>query len=342
MTDGKSSKLPGESSDGVAFKIHDKLVHGTFSSTENAAALIKSALEPELAGRIDFSSLESKPTKYTGPHLEEGHSDLLYSARLDGQQVLVYVLVEHLSQSDRFAVVRVLLYVLLTYWGIIRDEKPESLPPIVPIVLHHSESGWTAARRFEQVIDPEALGIEPLRRFIPEFEVLLDDISRASDEELRQRQLPLLGTLALWLLRDGRNPDRFFAALVVWAGALEEVASEPDGEGIAMLMSYIIEVLGKELVEKLRQRLAELALNTEQIMQSIADSFREEGRREGLEKGLEEGQRAIVRRQLVSKFGPLPESVERRLEAATPVELERYADDILDAERMSDIFENVE
>jgi hypothetical protein len=77
-------------------------------------------------------------------------------------------------------------------------------------------------------------------------------------------------------------------------------------------------------------------------MQSIADSFREEGRREGLEKGLEEGQRAIVRRQLVSKFGPLPESVERRLEAATPVELERYADDILDAERMSDIFENVE
>jgi predicted transposase/invertase (TIGR01784 family) len=324
------------------FKVHDKLVHGVFSSAENAAALIRSALPADLTGRIDFSTLEPRPTKYTGPHLEEGHSDLLYAVELDGEPVLLYVLVEHWSSSRRFAVVRLLLYLALTYQGICRDDRPEVLPVIVPVILHHSEQGWTAPTRFEDVIDPSALAHEELLRYVPRFEFLLDDISRASDEELRLRRLPLLGTLALWLLRDGRNPDRFFAALVVWAGALEEVASEPDGEGIAMLMSYIIEVLGKELVEKLRQRLAELALNTEQIMQSIADSFREEGRREGLEKGLEEGQRAIVRRQLVSKFGPLPESVERRLEAATPVELERYADDILDAERMSDIFENVE
>jgi predicted transposase YdaD len=96
------------------FKVHDKLVHGVFSSAENAAALIRSALPADLTGRIDFSTLEPRPTKYTGPHLEEGHSDLLYAVELDGEPVLLYVLVEHWSSSRRFAVVRLLLYLALT------------------------------------------------------------------------------------------------------------------------------------------------------------------------------------------------------------------------------------
>lgn len=324
------------------FRVHDKLVHGVFSSVENAAALIRSALPAKLARRIDFSTLDPRPTKYTGPHLEEGHSDLLYAAELDGEPVLLYVLVEHWSSSGRFAVVRLLLYLLLTYQGICRDDKPEVLPVIVPIVLHHSETGWTAATRFQDVIDPAALAHEELSRYVPRFEFLLDDVSRASDDELRLRRLPLLGTVALWLLRDGRNPERFFAHLVIWAESLEELASEPGGDGIAMVMSYIIEVLGEELVETLRQRLAELTSKTEKTMQSIADRFREEGRRDGLEKGLEKGQRAIIRRQLVNKFGPLPERVEQRLNAATPAELETYADDLLDAKRLSDLFGSAE
>jgi hypothetical protein len=223
----------------------------------------------------------------------------------------------------------------LTYWGIIRDEKPESLPPIVPIVLHHSAGGWTAARRFEQVIDPRVLGIEELRAFIPKFEMLLDDVSHASDEELRERQLPLVGALTLWLLRDGRNPDRLFAHLVVWSPALEQLAKDPaQRAAFALVLSYITEVLGRDRADLLRQRLAELAPTAEKTMQSIAESWKQEG----LEKGLE-NTRELVRSQLTQKFGVLPQVAVDRIDAATADQLLAYAARILRAKQLDEIFD---
>jgi hypothetical protein len=45
-----------------------------------------------------------------------------------------------------------------------------------------------------------------------------------------------------------------------------------------------------------------------------------------------------VRRLLTRRFGPLPLWADERLEQASPQELERWTDRVLDAQQLDDIF----
>ena len=323
-------------------KQHDKLFHAAFSSAESAAALIKSLLPGKLAEQIDFTTLQPRSTKLTGPHLEEGHSDFLFTAKLRGREVWLYVLLEHQSVNDPFMVARMLLYVALTVVGYIRDaaknKAPVScLPFVLPIVVHHSERGWTAATKFEDVLDPEVLKLEELHRYIPRFEILLDDISKTSDEELLARGLAALQTLALWVLRDARNPERFMSHLASFAELMESLAKDPSGrQALGLLMRYITAVFGEEKTEELRTKLKELAPAAEEAMLTIAEAWEQKGHA----KGRTAGHREVIELQLTQKFGPLTESIIARLQTATEEDLVQYIGRILNAERLEEVFES--
>jgi predicted transposase YdaD len=78
-------------------------------------------------------------------------------------------------------------------------------------------------------------------------------------------------------------------------------------------------------------------------MQSIADSWKEEGREEGREEGAQKASAKLLERQLTKKFGsPLQADVLERLATATLEQLEQYADRVLDAKQLSDVFEGLE
>ncbi|MGL1833254.1 DUF4351 domain-containing protein [Rhodocyclaceae bacterium SMB388] len=65
---------------------------------------------------------------------------------------------------------------------------------------------------------------------------------------------------------------------------------------------------------------------------------RKEGHEEGREKGREEGSRALLARLLASRFGPLPGPVTERLASATTEQLERWAERLLGADSLDDVF----
>lgn len=68
----------------------------------------------------------------------------------------------------------------------------------------------------------------------------------------------------------------------------------------------------------------------------------EEGLEKGLQKDLEkeraEGGRALLGRVLSRRFGPLPKPDIDRLAQATPEQLELWADRVLDAASLDDVF----
>jgi predicted transposase YdaD len=66
----------------------------------------------------------------------------------------------------------------------------------------------------------------------------------------------------------------------------------------------------------------------------------EKGRLEGIERGMAVQARKQLRRLLTRRFGPLPEWVEERLDAAEIAQLEEWADRILDAETLKGVFED--
>jgi hypothetical protein len=49
----------------------------------------------------------------------------------------------------------------------------------------------------------------------------------------------------------------------------------------------------------------------------------------------------MLRRLLTQRFGPLPDRVEQQLHAATVQDLERWADQVLDAQRLDEVSREV-
>ncbi|MGF1615756.1 MAG: DUF4351 domain-containing protein, partial [Gammaproteobacteria bacterium] len=64
----------------------------------------------------------------------------------------------------------------------------------------------------------------------------------------------------------------------------------------------------------------------------------EQGRQEGLEQGTRQGEITLLRRQLVHRFGALPDWVEVKLEGADTAALEGWAERILEAQELEAVF----
>ena len=62
------------------------------------------------------------------------------------------------------------------------------------------------------------------------------------------------------------------------------------------------------------------------------------GIEKGLQQGIQQGEVIVLKRQLTRRFGPLPEWAEQRLEQASLQELEGWAERVLEAPRLEDVF----
>ena len=65
---------------------------------------------------------------------------------------------------------------------------------------------------------------------------------------------------------------------------------------------------------------------------------REEGLEKGLKQGLEDGLREVLLRQLEVKFGEIDDRARTRVRAAGPERLLRWAERLVTAERLTDVF----
>ena len=64
----------------------------------------------------------------------------------------------------------------------------------------------------------------------------------------------------------------------------------------------------------------------------------EQGMKDGIQQGMLSGERQVLIRQLTRRFGPLPAAVLQQLEQAGTDQLERWADNVLDAPTLDDVF----
>lgn len=77
-------------------------------------------------------------------------------------------------------------------------------------------------------------------------------------------------------------------------------------------------------------------------MSGFVERYREEGIREGRQQGMEQGRQqgesAVLRKLLTRRFGTLDQSTLNRLERASTAELEQWAENILDARTLEEVF----
>lgn len=183
--------------------------------------------------------------------------------------------------------------------------------------------------------DPATLG--SIAAYVPQLELLLDDLHRESDEALANRRMTPLGCLALLLLKHARGAKNLAETLAYrWGSLLRRVLESARGpEDTRLLMRYVLVVNEDVRAEDLQRLLAE------HVGPQAGEAAMTEGERlieRGLQQGLEEGRRELLQRLLQRRFGELsPEAVER-LKRASVSELDRWADRLLTAERLEDVW----
>ncbi|HEY8454110.1 MAG TPA: Rpn family recombination-promoting nuclease/putative transposase [Actinopolymorphaceae bacterium] len=76
---------------------HDAVFRRVLGEPANAASQLRPVLPAALVMRLDLDRLARVPGSFVDPTLRWRHSDLLFTAPLDGRQAFVYVLIEHQS-----------------------------------------------------------------------------------------------------------------------------------------------------------------------------------------------------------------------------------------------------
>jgi predicted transposase YdaD len=323
---------------------HDALFKATFSQVEHAAAALRSVLPPALAVRIDFGSLALCPGSFIDEKLADSHSDLLFSALLARSPLLIYVLYEHQSTPEALMAFRLLRY-MLRIWDAHLAEHPGArrLPAILPVVLHHSETGWQGSVAFEDLLDLDPEALADIAEHVPRFRFVLDDISAEPDEAIRTRAMTALGRLVLWCFRHARQPRELVGRLSGWLDVVREVRQAPSGRAaLGLVWRYILMVSGPRRPEELlRKLLAAAGPEAEEEIVSVADWLEERGRLKGLDQGrLEgrlEGQRSTLLKLLRVRFGALPEAEVARVHAADAEQLERWTERVVTAATLAEV-----
>ncbi len=167
-------------------------------------------------------------------------------------------------------------------------------------------------------------------------------LSRASAAEYLTRPEPLAWALAV-LMRPAKGQRRAQLGLA----CVRHIAAAPDLSTQELdLLCCCVWAYGRfndEEAEEFDKIMAEIEDREVQDMKmSMMEWWKkkglEEGREEGREQGVKQGEASLLKRLLQRRFEDLPAGIDRRLEQASRQELQDWADRMLEAEHLEDVF----
>jgi hypothetical protein len=190
-----------------------------------------------------------------------------------------------------------------------------------------------AARSSTSLLEPDVIALPGVAALVPRFSIIVDDLAQRSDDDLQARALAPFQKLALWLLRDARDPVRLLDGFDAWTPTILEAGQARSGsDAITVLVQYLFQVLDPLYFEAVRAKLQKLGTRSKETAVTIAEYLEEKGRKEGC--------LATLRSQLVYKFQALDPEYEARLQIATSEEIDRYVRRILTADSLAAVFED--
>jgi predicted transposase YdaD len=320
------------------YQPHDGLVRYAFSQRDHAAGLLKAILPAALVALVDWSALDLVKDSFVDPELRRSTADLLLSAPLAGKKALFYVLVEHKRSEEPLAIFQVSRY-MHRIWDRVRRDTPglTKLPPIVPVLLCNTRTGWTAATRFQDIIDVAVPAREAVLAHTPCFGARLVDLHPSKARDISDVMLTAYGRIVLWALSVAEDDERLVAEVDRMQDAINAAIEAPDGyDALFALLRYLSathQKLGAKRIQKL------ITTHTEprqkkvimDVLDELRQEGREEGRTEGRVEGRAEGSARTLLKLLTARFGPVPAETREQILAAKQPSLDRWAVRVLTA-----------
>lgn len=271
---------------------HDKMFKETLGDVETAKHFLTHYLPQSILQVLDIDTLEPQKDSFINPELQENFSDLLFKVNIGKQQGYLYLLFEHKSYSDKGTAFQLLKY-MVEIWDAKRNkEKAKALPIIIPLVLHHAQEKWKYPSNLGELLHGYNELPDAVKVYVPNFDFLLYDVSRYSDEEIKgNAQLRILLTLFRDLKKDDiQRRDEAISRSLYY---LSELESKQTGLGyLETMMRYIFAVaqnFTKEDFNNIVKKLATTTPEGSEVVMTLAELLRQEGMEQGIEKGLEKG-----------------------------------------------------
>ena len=315
---------------------HDHFVRNAFTRPAVAIPFFERYLPASITANLDLSSLDLEEGTFVDEELQLQQSDLLFTVRLrDGRQAHLYLLLEHKSQNDVWTPAQLLGY-LDRIWT--RERQPKGsrppLTPVIPLVLFHGETGWSAVGDFRELVNPP----DALARFTPGFRYILCDLTREQLDGLQQRAWLAL-TLQVLKFSRSNELSRRLPEIVALINQLHDQWDDALAF-LATALRYLAAVapgLDETTVREALHRV--LPVGTENtIMATLAEVWTQRGIEQGMEKGQTLHARQALRKLLISRFGALPADLEQRIEQADHTTLDTWFEAALTAPSLASLF----
>lgn len=309
--------------------IHDKLVKDALSEKDLAVDFLANYLPSDVLQHIDLTTLALCKDSFVDEKQSERFSDLLYQARFSGDRTgFVYFLFEHKSRPYRFTALQLLRY-LLEIWELFlkQNRKARTLPLIIPIVIYHGKPRGRAIL----LIDLIDLPSPNLAAYVPNFALAFYDFSPRTDNAIKGRILLQLILSCLQAKNTPEAVDKLVRIFHLLAGLDEDETSLRWMQVIFRYLSQTMDI-DQDVVHDLAKE--NVPPEKEEMIMTIAEQWKQQGR--------VEGRQAMLQRQFTKRFGQtiLDIQIQERLRKATPEQLDLWAEKLLDAKSIEDIFKD--
>ena len=283
-----------------------------------ATGFFKAHLPAPIAGAIEWPKLEILPGSFIKQDLHQIHSDLLFSAPIGTERLLIYLLFEHQSAPDPGMPRRLLGY-MLEIWNKYAPETGGPIPPVLPFVLHQGPEQWKVSPAFQDCLCLPAEGelAAAVLRFVPKFDYALLDLSQY-DPDLNEKDP--LNRFILHIMKLARE-RRQALELFIWLRE-EMLRDSALARWVRPIIWYLMHIDGRIDKAEVMHTLEASGVFSPEAM-TLAEHFRVEGRMEGLAAGA-----AREKIRIFQKLLGAPVSADSEFEHLTLDELARWADEM--------------
>ncbi|MGE8665141.1 Rpn family recombination-promoting nuclease/putative transposase [Leptospira interrogans] len=170
---------------------HDRLIRETLQDKEDAISFFKNSLPEKVIELLDLNGLELTQSSFISENLKEEQTDLLFQIPLkSGKKANIYLLFEHKSYLDEAVFSQLLGYISAIYKSQYRTDKRYSV--VIPFVFYHGERTWTLGNSFQDRFILSKNEEEVFKKYIPDFELELFDLSKVDLNRLESITLRVI------------------------------------------------------------------------------------------------------------------------------------------------------
>jgi predicted transposase/invertase (TIGR01784 family) len=284
----------------MAEQIHDKGYKRVLSNRRNFLDLLKYHIAAPWADKIDEGDLELVNSEFVLKDFRNKEADIIYRAKINGQAVIFYILLELQSSVDFTMRFRLLLYMVALYNHLFkmtpkkrREVKGFRLPAVVPIVLYNGGREWSCVRGFKEYLS----SYEMFMPYAIDFEYVLINVNEPDGAELLK--VPVLINAVMALDQKGDNKE-----LIKRLRQVLRISSRLPSDQQVELMDWIRDVLrkkvrDKEAVEEIVEMFekgdeTDMTYAIERVFDEVEARGKREGKREGIREGEKRGEEKVI------------------------------------------------